>query len=106
VVPSKKPGQKEEDTSDDPIAKSLKERMDAGGLGEVVSKDKAGKGSAAAARRPSMIKQTATTAEESKAQPIKTRPGTALPTSTKPALLDDKKIPTKNVVAQTPALNG
>jgi hypothetical protein len=34
MIPKK--GGKEEDNEDDPIAKSLKERMDAGGLSEVV----------------------------------------------------------------------
>ena len=50
MIPKK--GGKEEDNEDDPIAKSLKERMDAGGLSEVVQKG----AKPNVGRRPSMIK--------------------------------------------------
>jgi hypothetical protein len=98
-VPQKagKKGGKDEDVEDDPIAKSLKERMAAGGLTEVVNKGAAAKGTASDQRRGS----TAVVPEEKKVEKAVKPSGamTARPqTAVKPPAEEKKAAPVANGV--------
>lgn len=54
------------DDSDDPIAKSLQERREAGGITAVVGKGKGGQNGATPSRRPSTLVNKGPTKEETK----------------------------------------